>query len=129
MNIGKYNVRIILASLALFLISCGGNGDNTEKTQTSGNASATTIQAVLDEAVIAGIDGIFVYVDQPSKIEESYVAGIQDKATQQAADVNSLFKIASISKLFIAISAAKLVAQETVSAKRYFVDMVTCIGE
>jgi CubicO group peptidase (beta-lactamase class C family) len=117
MNIGKCNVRIILTSLVLILSSCGGsgNGGDTETTPISANVSPTTIQDVLDQAVIAGVDGIFVYVEQPDKVDESYVAGIQNRITQLPADANSLFKIASISKLFIAVSAAKLVVQEQLS--------------
>jgi CubicO group peptidase (beta-lactamase class C family) len=113
---GKYNFKILLTSLLFIIISCGGGGRETSvNTQTLSNSSPTTIQAVLDEAVIAGVDGIFVYVEQTNKVDESFIAGIQDRTSQLPANANSLFKIASISKLFIAVSTAKLVAQEQLS--------------
>jgi len=102
----------------LFISGCGGSNGNsaTESDATSSQSSSlTTIQEVLDNAVSEGVDGIFVYIEQPSKVDESYAAGIQDKADQAPADAKSLFKIASISKLFIAVTAVKLEAQGKLS--------------
>jgi CubicO group peptidase (beta-lactamase class C family) len=118
MSIKKYNVKLLLIALSILLTSCGGGGSTDSKTvspNVPSNIAPTTIESVLGDAVTRGVDGIFVYVDQPGKVDESFAAGIQNKATQLPADANSLFKIASISKLFIAVSAAKLVVQEQLS--------------
>jgi CubicO group peptidase (beta-lactamase class C family) len=114
MSIKKHKSTMLFTVITLFLMSCGGGGDSSAEINIPINSS-TTIQDVLDNAVSSGVDAIFVYVEQPNKVGESYAAGIQNKTIQQIADANSLFKIASISKLFIAVSAAKLVDQEYLS--------------
>jgi len=112
MSYAKHTLTLLLTFISLILTSCGDGGNSNSPTPDAPvSSSPTTIQEVLDEAVSAGVDGIFVYVDQTNKVDESYSAGIQNKALQQPADASSLFKIASISKLFIAVSAAKLVEQ------------------
>lgn len=113
----KYKVIIILVSV-IICCSCGGGNNpsqNTKNDQLPNSPLPTSIQAVLDNAVSEGADGIFVYVEQPDKHNENYAAGIQDKLSQLPADANSLFKIASVSKLFIAVSAAKLVVEGHIS--------------
>ncbi len=117
MNITNNVVKILMTLMVIFLVSCGG-GSSTDSSITAQpiiTPTATTVQGLLDEAVRKGVDGIFVYVDQVNKADEAYASGIQDKISQLPADANSLFKIASISKLFIAVSAAKLVVQEQLS--------------
>lgn len=73
------------------------------------------IQAQVDLATKYGLDGIIVYVDQPGKPPALYAAGWKDKAQQVPADPNALFKIASISKLYIATAAAKLIHSQHLS--------------
>ena len=102
-----------LLLLAFFALGCGGGG-NGSQTQSPDATSASTPQEVINDAVTQGIDGIFVYVDQANKSPLSIAAGIQDKTTQQPADPETLFKIASISKLFIAVSTTKLAFQQTI---------------
>ncbi len=68
-----------------------------------------TIQEQLDEAVDLGLDGIIVYVDRSGNAPALYSAGWKDRAEQVPADPKALFKIASISKLYIAAAAAKLI--------------------
>jgi CubicO group peptidase (beta-lactamase class C family) len=102
-------------------MGCGGGSSVSDPEHPSdanvpnGSSSPTTIQQALDNAVSVGVDGIFVYVDQTNKLNEGYSAGVQNKVLQQPADVNTLFKIASISKLFIAVSAVKIIDQEFLS--------------
>ena len=55
------------------------------------------------------LDGVFLYVEKPATQPASYSSGIENRTTNQLANVNSLFKVASISKLFVAVSAVKLV--------------------
>ncbi len=74
-----------------------------------------TIQEELDHAVNRGLDGIIVYIDQPGEAPALYAAGWKDRAAQMPADSQALFKIASISKLYIAVAAVKLVHQGSLS--------------
>ena len=67
-----------------------------------------TVQEQVDDAVDQGLDGIIVYVDQAGQPPAFYAAGWKDKLTQEPADPHALFKIASISKLYIATAVAKL---------------------
>lgn len=68
-----------------------------------------SVQQEVDQAIEHGLDGIIVYVDQAGEAEGFYAAGWKDRANQVPADPHALFKIASISKLYIAAAAAKLV--------------------
>lgn len=68
-----------------------------------------TVQEQVDNAIDYGLDGIIVYVDQLGKTPAFYAAGWKDKLTQEPADPYALFKIGSISKLYIATATAKLV--------------------
>lgn len=69
-----------------------------------------TVQDQLNEAIDHGFDGIIVYVDQAGKQPEFYAAGWHDKKNKIPAYPKALFKIASISKLYNAVSVAKLVS-------------------
>lgn len=68
-----------------------------------------TVQGELDNAVDRGFDGIIVYIDQPGEAPALYAAGWNNRTEQVPADPQVLFKIASISKLYIATAAAMLV--------------------
>lgn len=69
-----------------------------------------TVQEQVDAAVGRGLDGIIVCVDRAGREPELYAAGWKDRAAGVPADPQALFKIASISKLYVAVAAAKLVA-------------------
>ncbi|MCC6613790.1 MAG: beta-lactamase family protein [Anaerolineae bacterium] len=74
-----------------------------------------TVQAELEAAVDRGFDGIIVYVDQRGEAPALYASGWNNRAAQVPADPQALFKIASISKLYIASAAAKLVNEGRLS--------------
>jgi D-alanyl-D-alanine carboxypeptidase len=74
-----------------------------------------TVQGQVDEAIQYALDGIVVYVDQSDREPALYSAGWKDRAKREPADPRALFKIASISKLYIAAATAKLVANHTLS--------------
>lgn len=110
----NYTAKILLTLSVLLLSSCDGSS-SSESNDTAVIVLPISIEAVLENAVNEGVDGIFVYIEQSEKINKSYASGIQDRVTLLPADANYLFKIASISKLFIAISTAKLADQEQLS--------------
>ena len=74
-----------------------------------------TVQEQLNEAIGHGFDGMIVYVDQAGKPAEVYAAGWHDRKNKIPADPKALFKIASISKLYVAVAVAKLVNDQQLS--------------
>jgi D-alanyl-D-alanine carboxypeptidase len=74
-----------------------------------------SIQEQVDKAIDRGMDGIIVYVDQKGKAPAFYAAGWKNREDRIPADPHALFKIASISKLYIAVATAKLVQDQTLS--------------
>ena len=81
-----------------------------------------TIQEQVDEAVGHGFDGMIVYVDQAGKPPEYYTGGWKDRKNKIPADPRSLFKIASISKLYTAVAATKLVKEKRLSFDKTLAD-------
>ena len=68
-----------------------------------------TVQEQLDQASYYGFDGIIVYVDKGNKNQPKlYTSGYKNRERKTPADPHSLFKIASVSKLYVALSIAKL---------------------
>ena len=74
-----------------------------------------TVQKQVDQAIGHGFDGIIVYVDKAGQPPEFYTAGWKDKLNKIPTDSKSLFKIASISKLYTAVAATKLVKEKRLS--------------
>ncbi|MCR9251472.1 MAG: beta-lactamase family protein [bacterium] len=74
-----------------------------------------TIQEQVEEAIGHGFDGMIVYVDEAGKPPAFYTGGWKDRKSKTPADPNSLFKIASISKLYVAVSITKLVKEGRLS--------------
>jgi D-alanyl-D-alanine carboxypeptidase len=74
-----------------------------------------TIQEQLDEGVGHGFDGMIVYVDKTGQPPEFYAAGWHDRENKIPADPHALFKIASISKLYVAVAITKLVKADRLS--------------
>ncbi|MEP2935777.1 MAG: serine hydrolase domain-containing protein [Gilvibacter sp.] len=81
-----------------------------------------TIQGQVDQAIGHGFDGMIVYVDQAGKPPAFYTGGYKDRQNKIPADPKSLFKIASISKLYTAVAATKLVAEKRLSFDKTLVD-------
>ena len=74
-----------------------------------------TVQEQLEAAAGQGLDGIIFYVDRKGAEPRLYSAGWKDRDARLAADPHALFKIASISKLYIAAAAAKLAHESRLS--------------
>jgi D-alanyl-D-alanine carboxypeptidase len=74
-----------------------------------------TVQEQLNEAIDHGFDGMIVYVDQAGKPPEFYAAGWHDRKNKILAYPQALFKIASITKLYVAVATAKLVKANRLS--------------
>lgn len=87
-----------------------------------------TVQEQVDEAIGYGFDGMIVYVDQAGKPPAYYTGGWKDRDNKIPADPKSLFKIASISKLYTSVAATKLAKENRLSFDQtldhYFPDLV-----
>jgi len=81
-----------------------------------------TVQEQLDEALNYGFEGIIVYVDEGGKPPAFYAAGWKDRENKIPADPHSLFKIGSISKLYVAVSVAKLANDNRLSLDETLAD-------
>lgn len=67
-----------------------------------------TVQEQVDKAADYGFDGIIVCVNKTGNQSEFYTSGYKNRENKIPADPNSLFKIASVSKLYNAVAIAKL---------------------
>jgi D-alanyl-D-alanine carboxypeptidase len=81
-----------------------------------------TIQEQVSDATHYDLDGIIVYVDKKGSAPEFYSAGWKNRENKIAADPQALFKIASISKLYIAAASAKLVSNKQLSLDKSLAD-------
>ena len=81
-----------------------------------------SVQEQLDEGIGHGFDGMIVYVDQGGKPPEYYAAGWHDRKNKIPAYPKALFKIASISKLYVAAAVAKMVNYEQLSLDKTLAD-------
>ena len=81
-----------------------------------------TVQEQVNEAIGHGFDGMIVYVDQSGKPPAFYTAGWHDRKNKIPADPQALFKIASISKLYVAVATAKLVNDKRLSLDKTLAD-------
>jgi len=71
---------------------------------------------------------MIVYVDESGKPPAFYAAGWKNRENKIPADPKALFKIGSISKLYVAVTVAKLVNEKRLSLDKtladYFPDLV-----
>ena len=81
-----------------------------------------SVQEQVDDAVEQGLDGIIVYVDQAGRPPQVYTAGWKNKMTKEPANPHAFFRIASISKLYIATAVAKLVNNRSLSLDKTLAD-------
>ncbi|WP_137404108.1 serine hydrolase domain-containing protein [Echinicola rosea] len=81
-----------------------------------------TVQEQVDEAIGHGFDGMIVYVDQAGKPPQYYTGGWKDRENEIPCDPKSLFKIASISKLYTAVAATKMVKEGRLSFDKTLTD-------
>ena len=81
-----------------------------------------TIQDQVNEAIGHGFDGIIVYVDESGKPPAFYTAGWNDRKNKIPTYPQALFKIGSISKLYVAVAITKLVNDKILSLDKTLAD-------
>ena len=74
-----------------------------------------TVQEQVDKAPDYGFDGIIVCVNKKGNQCKFYTSGYKNRETKTPADPNSLFKIASVSKLYSALAITRLVCDGKLS--------------
>ena len=74
-----------------------------------------TVQEQVNEAIGFGLDGMIVYVDQAGMPPELYTGGWHNRENKIPTNPKALFKIASISKLYLAVATSKLVKDNRLS--------------
>lgn len=109
----RCNVRSVILMIAVLCVtSCGGGGGGGAAAPVP-PLIASSIQDALAYGVNRGLDGVWVYVDDANGSPTIVSAGVQNRSLSEPARPETLFKIASISKMFIAVSATKLVSDGT----------------
>ncbi|GAB1452120.1 serine hydrolase domain-containing protein [Draconibacterium sp.] len=88
-----------------------------------------TVQEQVNEAIGLGFDGMIVYVDQAGKPPAFYAVGWHDRKNKKPANPHALFKIASISKLYVAVAVAKLVNDKHLSLDKSLADYLPELAE
>jgi CubicO group peptidase (beta-lactamase class C family) len=81
-----------------------------------------TVQQQVNEAIGHGFDGMIVYVDEAGKQPAFYTGGWKDRNNKIPADPKALFKIGSISKLYVAVAITKLVKENRLSLDKTLAD-------
>lgn len=81
-----------------------------------------TVQEQVDKASDYGFDGIIVYVDKKGEKPMFYTSGYKNRDRKTPTDPHSLFKIASVSKLYTAVAITKLANQKRLSLDDTLVD-------
>lgn len=109
---------LILACLTLLLSGC-----------TMGlKPLADSVDLEVERSLDRGFDGIIVYVNQGGK-SSFHSAGFHNREEQIPADPHALFKIASISKLYMAAATAKLVAAGTLSLESTLDELIPEVAD
>ncbi|KYG72120.1 beta-lactamase [Roseivirga ehrenbergii] len=81
-----------------------------------------SVQDQANEALDHGFEGIIVYVDEAGKAPAFYAAGWHDREKKIPAYPQALFKLASINKLYTAVSVTKLTADGRLSLDKTLAD-------
>jgi len=81
-----------------------------------------SVQEQLNEGIDHGFDGMIVYVDEAGKPPAFYAAGWHDRKKKILAYPDALFKIASITKLYVAVATTKLVKEGRLSLDKTLAD-------
>lgn len=108
--------RLLLIAVCIAAItSCGGGSSSSSLPAAPfiSPAPLTLSSITIDAAKSPDVAGVLTYVQSGNSAHEIAVAGLANKASGQLIDQDDLFKIASISKLFIAVAATKLVEENS----------------
>lgn len=99
--------------LACSVMGCGSSGDKQSTTQAPevGATLTSTLDAYLAEVTSDSEPGIAIYIRHKGEVIYSGVGGLANKQTVEPITLDTGFRIASISKVFTALSVMMLVEQ------------------
>jgi len=83
-----------------------------------------TVQEQVDQSLSYGFDGVVVYVDEFGKPPAFYSAGYHNRELKTPANPKALFKIGSISKLYVAVAITKLSNNNRLSLDKTLADYI-----
>lgn len=109
----KNPISTFLYGLSLILLCCGlllpACQTSSSIKNGSSNPSGAAFQALLDSAITDKMPGILVHVESPKqKISWSGAAGVSELKTQNKLQSDQTFRIASVTKTFVACSILRL---------------------
>ena len=81
-----------------------------------------TVQEQVDQSLSYGFDGVIVYVDESGKPPAFYGAGYDNRELKTPVNPKALFKIASISKLYVAVAITRLANDNRLSLDKTLAD-------
>lgn len=81
-----------------------------------------TVQQEVNNTIKLGYDGMIVYINQTGKPPQFLASGWHNRDTKTPANPHALFKLASISKLYVAVAVTKLVNDGRLSLDKSIVD-------
>lgn len=83
-----------------------------------------TVQQQVNLAKAYGFDGIIVCINKPGNQLEFYTSGYKNREQKIATDPKSLFKIASVGKLYQAVAVTKMVSNGQLSLDKTLADYI-----
>ena len=117
-DLAKAFVLVTIASFTVILSSCSKDLIYFPK----------SVQEEVEKTLDNGYDGIVVCVNLDSQIK-LYAAGWNNREHQIQANPNVLFKIASISKLYIAAATVKLIQDEQLTLNQTLAELIPEVSD
>ena len=106
-------LQVVFIAVALLLVGC----------KKDLLLPKNSIEKELERGIESGLDGIIIYVNQSGQ-SLFYSAGWNNRKKQTLANPHSLFKIASISKLYEAAAVTKLVSNQQLSLQSTLAELI-----
>ncbi|WP_424983820.1 serine hydrolase domain-containing protein [Maritalea sp. S77] len=88
-----------------------------------------TVQAQLDQFTGTGIDGVIVYASLDGKPAQTFVSGRSNRIANTPIEPQSLFKIASITKLYVAALVVKLAGRSEIDLNRTLAEYLPDVAD
>jgi len=88
-----------------------------------------TVQEQVEQAVGYGFDGMIVYIDKAGEPPVFHSAGLDNRKQKTLTDPHALFKIGSITKLYLAVATAKLVNDKQLALDKTLAEYLPELSE
>jgi CubicO group peptidase (beta-lactamase class C family) len=88
-----------------------------------------TVPEQMEQMLDYNIEGVIVHIEKQGEEPRNYAVGLKNRQTKEKADAQNLFKIASISKLYMATACAKLIAAGKLSLDDTLAELLPSLKE